>query len=1034
MRALQNAFSALSTRGYPHGIFQKTRLLSVFGYIPPDLINTSVIHISVGLMCCSGFTMNKFASGTRRVRMSKDRKNDRGVTGRILLSHLTIFGVIYFVFFVRQFLRPNLVMGGDTQIVWSFNYLALYSLAKFGEFLWWDPTTLNGWPSYVNLTNGWFNYLGPYSIPFQFIYKIGGFIFGGDINTYLVLQKTIYYFLLNLSAIVIMSMLLIRDRIAQYIPSLIFTLSAIVFAGFRDSFLWEAMPAPLFFVASLVYYEQRRSENALLLVIICAGLFAASINYGTLQTSIWWVGGFCTFMLLLRPDLIPTTARLLANLSRAGRYRLAAAAGLVIAGALAFAMPALFNLGTLIRTNGGVIDWSTGTNGGMSFRSAVTLSHPIWTDFLYWLPNASFHDLLLTFDDKGGGSRSGVDQRYIGVFTLPLLIAALLRARRDVMVSVLFLTCFFCVAFVTLSNRNLFVLQFADASRIFENLRTISDTLPRDAPIAFLALLSGMGFDYLLASDDPASGRDEPRVPLTDGLVERNADRLLRILLYALLIGGAGAMLVSVFPVERFSLLVLGHQGSAGLSALREGLTQFGVYLFFSSLLCLVLAYGVGNQQGRRSLAITLVLLSASDLTISATSYWSRGLVWFLNEGPHALPRPLSIGPVDSPVATWPGSNGGMMHNSFAGPYVGLKSWLVLGSRPAWQPVLSNWDSEVRVMRQYPAFRMFTGGRYVHFDAIASIDSLPPPERDNSLYVHDLSFALPDDAPSRVLSGDWSVERFSPNSVRVHVRMPQEGIFVSLDNYDRFWTAKVDGRNAPVFRADFTFKGVTLPAGDHVVAFQYDPWPVKIAYFAFYAVLGFLVASFSPRPRLTLAAIPFIFGLVLLGETLLVWDPSKAYEPSYRFGDQLFRPGQPTLAAQDDNLEIRPSRGATIRVRSCHTSGSLEGVTLDQYGMVSLYGSARDESTGIAASRVLVTVDGRAWILAVPTVSRPDIPAAFSNAAEQYGFAAAGRGVPAAKLSAIRAFALLADGTACELQYGPNVPAGGGGTVVSGAH
>jgi hypothetical protein len=966
--------------------------------------------------------------------MSTDKKHDRVVSGRILLFHLMIFGIVYYLFFVRQFLQLDTVMGGDTQILWSFNYLALYSLAKFGEFLWWDPTTLNGWPSYVNLTSGWFNYLGPYSIPYIVIYKIGGSIFGGDVNDYLVLQKTLYYFLLNLSAVAIMSMLLIRNRIAQYVPSLIFTLSAIVFAGFRDSVLWEAMPAPLFFVASIIRYQRRPTENALLLVIICAGLFAGSMNYGVLQTSFWWVGGFCTLLLLIRPDLVDTTMRLVENIWRTppGRWRLAAAIALVLVGVLAFSMPALFNLGSLIRTNGGTIDWSTGTNGGMSFRSNAVLSHPIWTDYLYWLPNASFHDLLLTFDDKGGGARSGVDQRYIGVFTLPLLLAALVRARRDVMVSVLFLTTFFCVAFVTLTNRNLFILQFADASRIFENLRTISDTLPRDAPIVFLALLSGMGFDYLLASGQASTTRDASHVPWTDELVERDADWLLRILLFALLIVGAAAMLVSVYPMGRSSLLVPGRLQLREFSALREGFAHFGAYLFCSSLISLTLAPGVGSLLGRRSLAVALLLLAASDLTIAATSYWSRGLVWFLNEGPHARPQPLSIGPVDSPVATWPGSGAGMMHNSFGGPYVGLKSWLVLGSRPSWQPVLANWDPEVRVMRQYPAFRTFTGGRYVPFDAIASIDVVPPPERDNSLYVHDRTFALPDNVPSTVLSGDWSVEGFSPNRTVVRVNMPQDGVLVSLDNYDRFWTATVDGRDAPVFRADFTFKGVALTAGDHSVEFRYDPWPVKIAYFAFYAVLGVLVATLSPRPWLTLAAIPFMFGLVLLGETLLSWDPSKAYEPSYRFRDRLFRPGQPTLSRKNSDLEIRSGKGGTIRVRSCQAPGSLEGVALDQYGMVSLHGWARDESNGLPAGRVLLTVDDRAWILATPARSRPDIAAGFGKAAERAGFATAGRGVPAAKLSAIRAFALLADGTACELQYAPNVPGGGGHRVAAG--
>src|SRR5436190_19573794 len=72
---------------------------------------------------------------------------------------LIVFTGLYSFYFTRQYLRGDIVMGGDTQLLWSLNYLALYSIREYGEFLWWDPTALNGWPAYVNLTAGWFNYL-----------------------------------------------------------------------------------------------------------------------------------------------------------------------------------------------------------------------------------------------------------------------------------------------------------------------------------------------------------------------------------------------------------------------------------------------------------------------------------------------------------------------------------------------------------------------------------------------------------------------------------------------------------------------------------------------------------------------------------------------------------------------------------------------------------------------------------------------------------------------------------------------------------
>ena len=71
---------------------------------------------------------------------------------------LVLFTVCSLSFFTRQFLRGDIVLGGDTQLLWSLDSLALQTLRGFGEFLWWDPTAINGWPGYVNLTAGWFNY------------------------------------------------------------------------------------------------------------------------------------------------------------------------------------------------------------------------------------------------------------------------------------------------------------------------------------------------------------------------------------------------------------------------------------------------------------------------------------------------------------------------------------------------------------------------------------------------------------------------------------------------------------------------------------------------------------------------------------------------------------------------------------------------------------------------------------------------------------------------------------------------------------
>jgi uncharacterized membrane protein YfhO len=61
---------------------------------------------------------------------------------------------------------------------------------------------------------------------------------------------------------------------------------------------------------------------------------------------------------------------------------------------------------------------------------------------------------------------------------------------------------------------------------------------------------------------------------------------------------------------------------------------------------------------------------------------------------------------------------------------------------------------------------------------------------------------------------------------------------VSNDNYDRFWTATVDGSRVPVYRANYTYKAIRVPAGEHVVEWRYSPWPVKVMWLWFYATLA----------------------------------------------------------------------------------------------------------------------------------------------------------------------------------------------------
>ena len=57
----------------------------------------------------------------------------------------------------------------------------------------------------------------------------------------------------------------------------------------------------------------------------------------------------------------------------------------------------------------------------------------------------------------------------------------------------------------------------------------------------------------------------------------------------------------------------------------------------------------------------------------------------------------------------------------------------------------------------------------------------------------------------------------------LEVEASDPGFVVLADAFDPGWRAEVDGRPAPVLRANVAFRAVAVPEGRHVVAMAYRP-------------------------------------------------------------------------------------------------------------------------------------------------------------------------------------------------------------------
>jgi hypothetical protein len=69
---------------------------------------------------------------------------------------------------------------------------------------------------------------------------------------------------------------------------------------------------------------------------------------------------------------------------------------------------------------------------------------------------------------------------------------------------------------------------------------------------------------------------------------------------------------------------------------------------------------------------------------------------------------------------------------------------------------------------------------------------------------------------------------YLPDEIKIQARMPRPGFLLLLDTYFPGWTATVNGQASRIYRADYDFRAVSLPAGTATVCFSYRPPSLRI--------------------------------------------------------------------------------------------------------------------------------------------------------------------------------------------------------------
>ena len=521
-----------------------------------------------------------------------------------VLGQVAGFYLIHFLFFGRHFTDGSAVLVGDSQIAISLNNLAAHTLNRYHEFLWWDPTGLNGYPALVNLTHGWFNYLNPLMLPGHlFVWTVTSLLHWPLVTAVQVQLFSIAY-LTALVFVILLSRELIRSPVARLFPPLVFTLGASA-----NQFLMLAQHGPalapsLAYLFGLIYFWRRRTPSSLFVFLVLLSCFVASINYITFSSHLFPLLLFTIFLAAFNPDVLVPAWAALRGATATTRGKILIALG-ALSCVLAFANIGLtlhYFADEIVRVGDNLKDFSYDSKGLAGLATPPNWGiapQRVFLGFNQWFPFDDAYRFALRDEPWQDLFIPRIDMRYIGIITLPLLVSAVAFGRRTGLVAPLLATYFLCT-FVLPYTYWLEPFQYLfDHVPMLRNIRAMANTMPRDIPAVLAALLAGMGLDAILAG---------PRRPTP----------------------AAAAVVAAALGVALAAGILALHPA---FLPMRHSLAHIAVYLGLSALI-LVPLLRWSSPRARTRLAALLLLITLADLTVSSSYYWQR-IAW-------TLPKPAT--------------------------------------------------------------------------------------------------------------------------------------------------------------------------------------------------------------------------------------------------------------------------------------------------------------------------------------------------------------------------------------------------------
>ena len=107
-----------------------------------------------------------------------------------------------------------------------------------------------------------------------------------------------------------------------------------------------------------------------------------------------------------------------------------------------------------------------------------------------------------------------------------------------------------------------------------------------------------------------------------------------------------------------------------------------------------------------------------------------------------------------------------------------------------------------------------------------------------------------DDREARI--SNLEIVSYLPNEIKLKTTTDSDKILFLSDTHYPGWKAFVDDKETKIYRADYAFRAVVIPQGNHVVKFLYNPLSFKIGYVISFLSIGLLVVLLTIKRDCTI--------------------------------------------------------------------------------------------------------------------------------------------------------------------------------------